>query len=254
MLSRLTETDSRIDGLERILRFLQAIIGLTLAYLVPNPKLSTLIFRGMPNTPLKRAPLSQLRSQLGVMRRTIRFFRFIDAFAAALSIYSSPLTLLSWLDSFASTFNGLYLLLESSLVLDAMDIPGLRIWGDEHVKAVNFEAQRSWFFALAAGAAACVLRINRLRAERQSAMRVEADSKNKDEKQTNPKDRQAVSVAALDSQLRAQQRKVVTNCVDLILPGSTIGWIPASAGLVSLATLVTTLLSGYDVWYKVVKS
>jgi hypothetical protein len=131
-----------------------------------------------------------------------------------------------------------------------MNIPGLCIWGDARAKAVNFEAQRSWFLALAAGAVVCVLQIKALRAERHRLV----NFKSSDAKRGIRKHGQDVNTVALDSQLWAQQRKLVTNLVDLVLPGNVMGWIPASPGLVSLATLFTTLLSGYDVWKKVVRN
>lgn len=114
-----------------------------------------------------RRPLAELSSRLGLVRRFIRFFRFMDAFAASYSTFTSlteparkkrvngPSTgvyLEKTLDGLASTFNGMYLLLEAATIVDALGIEGLSVLGKELAFVTKIEAQRCWFLALVFGA------------------------------------------------------------------------------------------------------
>jgi hypothetical protein len=65
------------------------------------------------------------------------------------------------LDGLASTFNGLYLLLEAATIVDALGIEGLSVLGKEVAFATKIEAQRCWFLALVFGAVGCVLKISK---------------------------------------------------------------------------------------------
>ena len=181
-------------GLERILRLVQAIIQILLAYPVlvayavllhpfqqttpPNTSAANVT----PPPAAAALPvlsiLTALRPRIALARRVFRLFRFLENFHAAhqlaltLSSSSSPPSAAAraadpprpraetWLALLARSCNGAYLLLESATLADALAVPGLRVFGPGRAGALALEAQRFWFlslaFAVAAGAAALV--------------------------------------------------------------------------------------------------
>lgn len=214
--------------------------------------------------------LRQLGGQLGLTRRIIRTFRFLDAFASAHTLYMSstvaPLPLTSWLDLAGFSFNGMYLFLEAISTIDVLNIPGLAVWGPEYTQILKIESQRSWFFALLLNGLACVLRLNQMRMERQlipapghppkdtdqkPTQEIKKDQVSKDEKASNAE--KAAKLGQLNGKIRTAGRKLAASALDLLLPGSVIGWTPVGPGIVASAMSVTSLLTGYEVWKKVNK-
>lgn len=206
---------------------------------------------------LKR-PLGDLNSLLGLVRRFLRTFRFFDSFTDSYNVFLSMSTpagskqadssqfLLKTLDGLAGTFNGLYLFLETLGLVDALGIPELAVLGPELERALKIESQRCWFFALAAGALACFLRLQQMQASA-------APGDPKSEKQGKEGEkRRAAEKEAQDSKIAKQRwrlkRKMVASLLDLALPGSVVGWIPVSMGTVGSVTLVTSVMTGLDVW------
>lgn len=219
------------------------------------------------NTREVRRPLAELSSRLGLVRRFIRFFRFFDALSDSHRVFASltgpgdkkgtditptPLYLEKTLDGLASTFNGLYLLLEAATIVDALGIQELAILGKELEVATKIEAQRCWFLALVFGALACILRLSKIKKFMTANKAVYEKAANadttagKDGKHEVVLDKSQVSkMTALQSRL---SRKLVANLLDLPLPGSIIGFIPASEATLGLLMLTTSALTGYDVW------
>ena len=202
---------------------------------------------------------------MNLVRRFFRLFRFIESFNAAQKLYlsiSSPSTeageekaaadsppkLEAWLDVFAKTFNGMYLLLDAPAIVSELRITGLQLWSPETDRAVMVEAQRFWLFALACGALSSFFKMQRLRRE---TVKVVVDAS--DEKSTS------VTKAEKDEALKAEEvlrtkkirgfaRSTAANSLDIILPGVIVGWINADPGAVGLAMLATTVLTGMDAW------
>lgn len=208
--------------------------------------------------------LTGLRNQMGVWRRVIRLFRFIESFAAAQALYSAAgsLSLMAWLGIFSHSFNGMYFVLEAVTLLDVLGIPGLSPWGPEYGAVLKIESQRSWLFALVSGALAGLLQVLKLRADRSAVL----DKQKRGEEEKRKKDREAkvatgtgggggvdeevVKLKAMDAQIAATSRKVTANLLDLVLPGAVLGWIPAAPGTVGLAMFATSLITGYEVWLR----
>lgn len=44
------------------------------------------------------------------------------------------------------------------------------------------------------------------------------------------------------------KRGIVSDCFDLFIPGSVLGWISASSATVGYATVISTVLSSKDIW------
>lgn len=189
----------------------------------------------------------------------------MDAFSASYSTFTSltepagkngisgastGIYLEKTLDGLASTFNGLYLLLEAATIVDALGIEGLTLLGGEVAFATKIEAQRCWFLALVFGAISCVLKLSKVRkvavAKPVAEKTVDAKDDGKDEKGGVVKEK-SQSPKTASQQLRLS-RKLITCLLDLPLPGSIVGWIPASPGTLGLLMLTTSVLSGADVW------
>lgn len=206
--------------------------------------------------------LAQLQGHLGIARRFIRLFRFLDAFHTAYTLVSRPyrLTAEACVDVLSNTFNGLYLLFESATIVDAMRIDGLAIWGPEYERLLKIESQRCWFLALVCGAVVSGLRLSSTRRELamqiadQSGKMEVPDEKNGDnqkldaDEQRERRERRETKRAALEKATRAHTRRLVANVLDLPLPGSVVGWIRADPLTLGLAMMTTSALTGFDVW------
>ncbi|KAK7932477.1 hypothetical protein PG985_003189 [Apiospora marii] len=157
-------------GLERTLRLFQSIIQILSAYpLLQDLALLPLLnynhasgAKGIITLATTQPILSALRQRLGLVRRTFRLFRFLESFRAAQLLYTSDALLGPssgkkhpswvrsevWLEVLSRTFNGMYLLLEASTMVEALQIEGLAIWTPEWTHTLTIEAQRFWLFAL----------------------------------------------------------------------------------------------------------
>lgn len=259
-------------GLERTLRGVQAIVQILHSY----PVLLSLILYatslGDPeaytkhNSPKTDFILVAVRSQLGLARRYFRLFRFVDSFYGAHVLYTSLSSSAAtsetgskrtsfptdvWLDIFARTFNGMYLLLEASTTVDALGISGLSVWGREWTILINIEAQRFWLFALVCGALSGCVKILSLYAMAPvpetgdgfgTGEKVDQE-KVKARKEQALKHRQEVKAKS-----RGLLKKVVSDLLDTTIPGVIVGWMNIEPGLVGIAMLITTFITGKDVW------
>lgn len=251
---------SLVDGVERTLRFLQASVQIILSLVVNSAAAYDAAVTIFKNREFRRT-LAELSGRLGLVRRFFRFFRFCDAFTNSYNIFTSlngspnkqrTAHLEKSLDMLTGTFNGLYLLLEALTLVDALGISGLAILGPDLELVLKIESQRCWFLALAFGALACLIRLSEL----QNAARTKAASKKKPKKEGVENDAkqldgsieertQATKTGALKWKI---SRKMLACLLDLALPGSLIGWIPASKGVVGAVMLTTSVLTGLDVW------
>jgi hypothetical protein len=215
--------------------------------------------------------LLSLRQRMNLARRFFRLFRFLESFHAAQKLYVSispssqtgekgkatpPAQPEAWLDVFARTFNGMYLLLDAPAIVSELKIEGLQLWSPEWDRTVMIEAQRFWLFALACGALSSFLKMQRLR--RAAPMQVvggrsvavKEKAKANDTAGTVEKEQAA---AKAEERIRMKKihglaRNVAASSLDIVLPGAIIGWIDASPGTVGLAMLITTILTGMDAW------
>ncbi|KAI1387529.1 peroxisomal biogenesis factor 11 [Hypoxylon trugodes] len=285
-------------GLERTFRLLQATVQIFSSYTLPFDLLLftlSLWATSIPSSSGIRSTLGLLNQRLGLARRYLRLFRFLESFNAAQKLYSqlssapsSPqeksaiAKITPWLDVFAKTFNGMYFLLEASTLPHALQIPGLSVWGLERERVVAIEAQRFWLFALVCGLLHNLLQIplavssapppvgsaSTTTSEKQDSQ-TEAekkDSENVSEK--GPTDdmngpefrewtRNRVKEVKERTRLRRRQiltkvrklgRGAATNALDILIPGTFVGWINVEPGTVSVAMFVTTILTSMDVW------
>ncbi|KAI1341108.1 peroxisomal biogenesis factor 11 [Xylariaceae sp. FL0016] len=267
-------------GLERIFRFLQAIVQIISSYPFALDLLLQLLTLTTPLPPspsATRTILQQLHQRLGLARRYFRLFRSVDSFHAANKLYAgilSPITTTTapttraWLDVLARTCNGMWFLLDAATVLEALQVPGLRLWSPAWERVLAVEAQRFWLFGLACGALSGVLRMRELWTETSSsvaptAAAAAADGR-RDEGEKQAAGTQSDKVSAMTTanedvswsgriaQVRRKapglMRSTFANALDVVVPGSVIGWVKLGPGPVGVAMLVTTYLTGMEAW------
>lgn len=257
---------SYIDGIERTLRFLQASIQIILSLVVNSAAAYDAAVTIFKNRELRRT-LAELSGRLGLVRRFFRFFRFFDAFTNSYNIFTSlndspnkqghegtfsTAHLEKTLDMLTGTFNGLYLLLEALTLIDALEVSGLAILGPDLELVLKIESQRCWFLALAFGALACVMRLSKL----QTTARTKPALKEKprkegvdiDAKQLDKSVEEQTHAKKTAAQKWKVSRKMVACLLDMALPGSVIGWVPASKSIIGAVMLTTSVLTGLDVW------
>ncbi|KAI1171030.1 hypothetical protein F4777DRAFT_566957 [Nemania sp. FL0916] len=280
-----------LAGLERIFRLAQSVVQIILAYpTTAHVVLDPLVLR-LAHVPaslvFRRAILQTLQQRLDLARRYVRVFRFLDTFQRVRRLllqYQSPSPAASattaakggaskpsyaprgrqaaeWLDLLGSTFNGMYLLIETSTILDYMQVDGLQVWGREGSLAVNAEAQRFWFFTLACGVLAGIVRIRRVLLATPTPSggygdvapvtgdSAETSSKEKEsESQSQKKELEKRCQLERSRMLTKLVRGVVSNIIDIIIPGVVVGWFRVSPGIVALAMFVTTISTSVDIW------
>jgi hypothetical protein len=202
-----------------------------------------------------RRPLAELSSRLGLVRKFIRVFRFFDALSDSYAVFTSlagsadkNVYLEKALDGLASTFNGLYLLLEATTLVDALGIQELAVLGKGLEVATKIEAQRCWFLALVFGALSCMLKLSNAQNVTPAKPTSEKAAQASAGAGTGEKQTVLESKAKITAQRSRLSRRLIACLLDMPLPGSIIGWIPASEGTVASLMLMTSVLTGVDVW------
>lgn len=249
------------------------------------------------------AVLSQLRSSVALARRPFRVFRFLESFHAAHVIYTSfyapappvqapsssqatdseqaghptpPSTRITgapaeaWLDIFARTFNGMYLLLEAITLLDAVALPGgFSLFGSTWFPLLQIEAQRLWFFALVCGLGSGLVKLFKLIAPGPELApgasyrgwgqpgEGKAESEMADWEKHRERMRRMVWARREGRRLWMGEirttgwrvaRRCVADGVDLVVPGSVVGWVRVAPGTVGACMVVSTWLTGMEIW------
>lgn len=164
---------------------------------------------------------------------------------------SSPgqiLTAELYLDILSNTFNGLYLLLEAVTIIDAMQIDSFSIWGTEYEAVLRIESQRCWFFTLLFSAVASVVCLSRNLPELKAAQLSRLNSSPGDKNTAVEERKKREKAKGSEKAAWAHLRKLIASVLDLLLPGSFLGWIHAEPLTVGLAMMITSILTGFEVW------
>ncbi|KAL7622107.1 hypothetical protein AAE478_007609 [Parahypoxylon ruwenzoriense] len=279
-------------GLERTFRLFQAAVQILSSFALPFDLLIQVLSLASdgttPSPATVRAILGGLNQRLGLARRSLRLFRFLESFDAAQKIYArlsssagqkgaSRFQTEAWLDVFARTFNGMYLLLEASTIVNALQIQGLAVWTPDWERSITVEAQRFWLFSLVCGLLSGLLEIFNVLAytpvpatgagyavDKQDGNGVaETEKSSPSEKAADDLKKEQQRLRAIvkgrQEQRRLWRREIQTkvyklgrgaaaNALDIVLPGSAVGWIKVDPGTVGLAMFVTSILTGMDVW------
>ncbi|KAF3062132.1 putative ex11b-like protein [Daldinia childiae] len=251
-------------GLERTFRLFQSIVQILSNFTLPfNVLLEVFILttEKAPSPAATRVVLKTLNQRLGLARRFFRLFRFLDSFNAAQKLSSkisatqgqkgaAPRGFLSqvhpWIDVFSKTFMGMYLLLEASTMVDALQVPGLAIWTAERERTITVEGQRFWLFSLVCSAVYSILEVSFTLSSAPPAPTEKAASSEK--KATSREKRKQEPKQEITTKVYKLGRGATASILDIVLPGSVVGWIKADPGTVGLAMFVTTILTSMDVW------
>jgi hypothetical protein len=162
----------------------------------------------------------------------------------------------AWVDGLGNTFMGLYLLLDASLIVDALRIDGLSVWMPEWERIITVEAQRFWLFALVCGVVSAGLKMVDIYAL-QPTVGVEVKGPEEkggdgttvvEKKEKIAAEKKEVRAAAVRKQINVVQRDLASNALDIVLPGVVVGWIHVGPGVVGLAMFTTTILTMQGVW------
>ncbi|KAK4219849.1 hypothetical protein QBC37DRAFT_408648 [Rhypophila decipiens] len=312
------------SGLERTFRLLQAITQILCCYeplrqftLIMLTSLTSLLLSSTAGSVEKSSGVSAttelihsllsiptllaLRSSFALGRRFFRVGRFLDSFRSAWNLFSSsssPTTKTSknsghlqalqiYLAIFSSSFNGLYLLLETLhfpevLLAAAAAAPSssagvgerqqllTTFWGPDLARTLHVEGQRFWFFALVCGVAAGTVKLINLWALRRdvpsarsgqnltstslSVSTTCAEEKKQggeiEKARKEQKERQAREREREEFRVTSRKvgRKVIADLLDLALPGTVVGWVEMGSGMVGVCMLGSTWLTGLEVW------
>lgn len=302
-------------GIERVLRMVQAILMVVLS----QPPLTGGFFKlvDLGNHHVWTEPrvasiatLTDLRTQVALIRRFFRMFRFLESFHGAYKIYTSfyappppppppgpvqaaetskgevpnhqaagvrtaankpsnrtqnPPTE-AWLDIFSRMFNGMYLLLEVLTLMDALRLPGLSVFGVYWSTVMHIEGQRFWLFALICGFASGLVKIVKLLAyapvpqtgegygtgEKGATSDGMADWERERARLRRVVAARKESRRIWRTQLKTTGRGLMMRCVadllDVVVPGSVVGWVDVQPGTVGAVMVVTTWLTGLGIW------
>lgn len=171
----------------------------------------------------------------------------------------------AWLDIFSRTFNAMYLLLETLTLIDALRLPGFSLWGAAWFSVLHVEGQRFWFFALVCGFFSGLLKMVKLVAHgpvprtgegygtgEKSAEGAMPEWQRQRERMRRVVYAQRERRKAWKREIRTTgyklARRCVADCLDLAVPGSVVGWVRVQAGTVGVVMVISTWLTGLEVW------
>lgn len=171
----------------------------------------------------------------------------------------------AWLDIFGRTFNGMYLLLETLCLVDALQVPGFSLWGPQWFSVLFVEGQRFWFFGLGCGVASGLLKIVKLLAyapvpptgEGYGTGETKDESEMADWEKERERLRKIMWVrkeqrklwkSNIKTKSKGLVRKCVADLLDMVMPGSVVGWWKVDQGTLGSILIITTYLTGCEVW------
>lgn len=171
----------------------------------------------------------------------------------------------AWLDIFGRTFNGMYLLLETLCLVDALQVPGFSLWGGRWFPVLFAEGQRFWLFGLGCGVASGLVKIVKLLAyapvpptgEGYGTGEKRDESEMADWEKERERLRKIMWARKEQSKLwksniktksKGLVRKCVADLLDMVMPGSVVGWWKADQGTLGVILIITTYLTGWEVW------
>ncbi|KAL4915976.1 peroxisomal biogenesis factor 11 [Aspergillus aurantiobrunneus] len=213
-LKQLVVFTKQTAGLEKTLRFIQAVsqvVGVT----SDDKFLATQCLTA--------------RDQLALGRRYFRLLEFYGCFERVhglLTSTSSTGTLLYVMELAQYTFLGLYFLLENFTILHDMNVARV-----DWYRPLMTEANKFWLYALT---------LSIIRATWEVLFPVEAPAGGENGTEKNTKQPAAPKWPLV-------KRIIIDGC-DLTLPGSFIGWVPATGLQIGLVMVVSTVLAGHNVW------
>ncbi|KAH6887583.1 peroxisomal biogenesis factor 11 [Thelonectria olida] len=247
-------------GLERLLRLFQAACSVLISYplllaaLVPKPTSEAQLA-------VKAVGLGALRGQLNVSRRFIRLFRFMDTLNAGFDAYVAPEKNLEvWLDVVSKTCLGMFGMIETLTLVDLIGIPGLEVFGPARSSEIDAQSQYFWFFGLATSVTISLIKLSKVNVPPIAEKEQEKPTKTVSEKADEKEDTKEKAAKDAEEKKRLKEvaakkkvllRSIVSDVVDMLLPGSAIGFVKISGASVSSAMFFTTLTTGWAAWDRI---
>ncbi|KAL3417401.1 AoPex11B [Phlyctema vagabunda] len=210
-------------GLEKTLRLLQSL-ALIVSY-----------------NALEKTGWNQARKQLALGRRYLRFTKFIDCFTFATTAFREKRGVVSVLEVGKWSCLGMYLLLESCTIMDAMGI-----WSTEWAPRLFLEAMKFWFYSLSFSLLLGLAGLYNLWTEAapSGVVVVAGDEKEDEEK------RKLAEKGVRDWNARRQNvsRKMIVDACDMFIPATTVGWMELRPDILGAIMVTSTVLSSVDIW------
>ncbi|KAJ5143142.1 uncharacterized protein N7515_001929 [Penicillium bovifimosum] len=175
-------------------------------------------------------------SQIGLGRRYLRFFCFLDCFHNVQdTLAGHPMTRKSVMELAKSSCLGIYLALEGTTMLHDMDVL-LVSW----YTPILLEAYKFWFYAICIAIVGTVSDLF-LGPSEPSTQNGSVGDKEKPGAASHSPPNLTPSTGVLLNRL-------VIDTLDLTIPGSLLGWIPVSTTGVATAMLISTILVWPTAW------
>ncbi|OJJ86238.1 PEX11 domain protein [Aspergillus glaucus CBS 516.65] len=217
LLKQFTTFTKTTPGFERSLRLLQALSQIASDLSTHNVVTAT--------------RWATAKSQIALTRRYFRFLNFIDSFDRAYTLLvhggdGDAGTVSTMLELGKSSALGIYVLLENLTILHAMGIYPQTPWARD----IQTQAYKFWFWGLALSVLGGIWSL--LFSSGTSAQ------SRKNEKVTPP------STTASKTLMK---RVIVDGC-DLMIPGSSLGWVSMGSEIVGMLMVLSTVVSMGDVW------
>lgn len=273
-------TDSA--GLERSLRFLQALVTLIATY--PTAQLAALLrLTSISANIPPPASFLELSSKTNLTRRLLRLFRFLEQFKLGWDFYASGvLDFDTWLDVVGKTCLGIFGMLESVTLLDLLEIDQLQIFGAEQTANLNYQAQYFWLIGLCISLFRSGTRLLHLLGNRK-AISSPSSSHNVGEKESSQTESEHENggevslkhgvVAAPKAPEEIQEKgssahrmeaksgatesggaissllvKILADALDLLLPATAVGLVELESAAIATAMIISTVITANDVW------
>ena len=282
-------TNSHVVGLERFVRLWQSLSMVLTSW----PGLIAVAVPGWPASAhiIAAASLGQLQSRLGLARRWLRLFRFLDSLQISWNLYVSDThkTIDTWFEIGGTTALGLYGLLETITLLDVVGVDHMQIFGPALTKELSRQAQMFWFIALYVSVLASGTRLLRIFSYKPAPATgsgagagAGAGSGAHDTPPEKPADgdqdlepagtrtemlnRDRARLRGVLKKRREERRvwiravkrragtlglKLLTDGLDMVIPAWTLGWLRIDPGLVGVVMASTSVLTSMVVWKRI---
>ncbi|KAL6791192.1 peroxisomal biogenesis factor 11 [Trichoderma sp. SZMC 28013] len=258
-------------GIERSLRFAQALVSLIATY--PALQLAAQLHLTSINVP-PPASFLLLRSKINLTRRLLRFFRFLDQFKLGWDVYASGiLDFDALLDVICKTSLGVFGMLETVTLLDLLEIDQLQIFGPEQTASLNYQAQYFWLTALCISLFRSATRLLRILGnqvapgssstnEKEKDAQKERDdqdrnsSSTKDDNDSAPRKPNEIQVETSNRQTKPGEPvspvilKLISDAMDLLLPASAVRLVQVDSEVIAVAMIISTAITANDVWVR----
>ncbi|KAF3056035.1 hypothetical protein CFAM422_012921 [Trichoderma lentiforme] len=248
-------------GIERSLRFVQALVSLIATY--PALQVAAQLHLTSINVP-PPASLLLLRSKINLTRRLLRFFRFLDQFKLGWDVYASGiLDFDTLLDVLCKTSLGVFGMLETVTLLDLLEIDQMQIFGPEQTASLNYQAQWFWLVALCISLFRSATRVFRILGNKVAPSPSSTNEKEKDaQKESEHQDRdESAPRKPNENQVETSDRqtkpvepvsplilKLISDAMDLLLPASAVGLVQVDSEVIAVAMIISTAITANDVW------